>query len=779
MPVVVEKAVAVKWLEWLFAWAEGEIEFRALGKSGPRLLATRDPDELGGWLVRNQDRDIYHGAATRAPGSAPPGRLETVYRVPALWADLDRVEDKAAVLELARGCYCPPSGVNDSGGGLHLWWRLVEAEAAAPELVELLKGLARVFGGDPAVCDLARIMRLPGTLNHKYNPPRPCRVLWQSDATYQLPDIAEWLSWQRELRGEPVDPWLAAAARVGVRVPLDVEEALAEMAPGNIHDRQLRVSASLAAHGVSEEEIVTRLMTATRLAIGEEGRRWDWRKEEAGIRRMIGGAKEKFQVINLQQEREERAPKSSAADDILHGKIARVALERWGRPIRIIDGDPWAYKAGFWEPIEDTNKVGKNLRAHIQMAGRALGKAGGQQLNGAWRWIMEDLTYWHDDVKWDQGRVVVGRNGALNLATGQLVPHSPEHYATRSVACDIDPAAGCPIWLQFLRDALPEDTEAVIGTVQEWFGAMLVRGKTREMKKGLIIHGPSYTGKTQVAKVARAVIGGKVCGLLVRDMGGPFGVQPLIKASAWISDDAVAPNEELDVTVYKHAVTGEQMNTDIKHKEKVEVAFELPVLLTMNDFPRVKDSSDAVYNRTLVLAMRIVRAIEDASKGKEIGDVIVAEELAGILNWAAEGWRRLNERGWFDPPKAMIAAATEFKMENNPWKDFSELCLEENPDRMIARNDLIGTFNGWVKQEMGGREWSGKAIAKHLKAAMPKVINDKVHEGRVWIGLAFKEPARAFLPLAMGEKPRELQQLNMGLTAAIRERHRPRPKTVF
>jgi hypothetical protein len=31
----------------------------------------------------------------------------------------------------------------------------------------------------------------------------------------------------------------------------------------------------------------------------------------------------------------------------------------------------------------------------------------------------------------------------------------------------------------------------------------------------------------------------------------------------------------------------------------------------------------------------------------------------------------------------------------------------------------------------------------------------------------------------MGEKPRELQQLNMGLTAAIRERHRPRPKTVF
>ena len=127
MELVEGLPTTIKWLEWLFEWCDGEIEFRALGKDGPRLLFTREPDELAGFLARNEGRDIYHGAATRAPGSAPPGRLETVYKVPALWTDIDAVSDKQAVLELARGCYCPPSSINDSGGGLHLWWRLPEA----------------------------------------------------------------------------------------------------------------------------------------------------------------------------------------------------------------------------------------------------------------------------------------------------------------------------------------------------------------------------------------------------------------------------------------------------------------------------------------------------------------------------------------------------------------------------------------------------------------------------------------------------------------------------
>jgi P4 family phage/plasmid primase-like protien len=778
MPVVVEPSAAVKWLEWLFAWAEGEIEFRALGKSGPRLLATRDPDELGHWLVRNQDRDIYHGAASRAPGSAPPGRLETVWRVPALWADLDRVEDKAAVLELARGCYCPPSSINDSGGGLHLWWRLPEAEPPDEALVALLRGLARVFGGDPAVCDLARIMRLPGTLNHKYDPPRPCAVLWQSDVTYQLPDLQEWLSWQRELRGEPVDPWLAAAARVGVRVPLDVEEALAGMEPGNVHDRQLRVSASLAAHGVPEEEIVTRLMTATRLAAGEEGRRWDWRKEEAGIRRMIGGAQQKFaQVINLQQEREERAALAPKGKGAILEKVAKVALERWGRPLITVEGELWTYEGGVWRYLDDGGL--HDLRTHVMGAARLLKVVEDKTLNGAFRWIKEDPGLIRRGVVWDAAGVIVGSNGALDLATGQIVPHSPEHYATRSVACALDREAQCPRWLQFLREALPQDTDACIATLQEWMGAALIRGKPRELRKGLIVYGPSYTGKTQIAKVVRALLGSQTCGLRVRLMSERFGMQPLIHASGWVADDAVGQHEVMDAEAYKLVVTGESVSVERKNKGSVEIAFDLPVLLTMNNFPVVKDSSDAVYNRTLVLLMRVVRSEKDAVP---IADLVTAEELSGVLNWAVAGLQRLLARGWFEPPEAMIASLKEFKGSNNAFGEFWELCIEENADRMVYREDFRKAFNAWLKTEIQARaEWSGKAIAQAMKNSHPDVIaeRDTQGNGRVWIGIEFKNDALQYLNDFM-ETKRVLADVNHGIPLKLRERiPKKTSRTVF
>ena len=124
--------------------------------------------------------------------------------------------------------------------------------------------------------------------------------------------------------------------------------------------------------------------------------------------------------------------------------------------------------------------------------------------------------------------VVVGENGALQIASGEIAAHSPEHYATRRVACQIDRAAACPIWRQFLADALPDGAAS---TLQEWFGAALVRGKVRELSKGLIVYGPSRTGKTQITEVVRALLGARVGATILarRIAANPSGVLRMTK----------------------------------------------------------------------------------------------------------------------------------------------------------------------------------------------------------------------------------------------------------
>src|SRR5262249_30080066 len=65
-------------------------------------------------------------------------------------------------------------------------------------------------------------------------------------------------------------------------------DAMRFQGPGetSIHQTQLAVSAALLNRGVGVDEIVARLLAATRKASGAAGERWDWAREERDIRAM-------------------------------------------------------------------------------------------------------------------------------------------------------------------------------------------------------------------------------------------------------------------------------------------------------------------------------------------------------------------------------------------------------------------------------------------------------------------------------------------------------------
>lgn len=101
---------------------------------------------------------------------------------------------KAAITDhIARATFPDPSVLIDSGGGLHGYWLLRDTWALtsddarqAAELVQRL-WVQQVVGADPSVHDLTRILRIPGTLNFKYDPPRPVEyVTCDMERVYSL-----------------------------------------------------------------------------------------------------------------------------------------------------------------------------------------------------------------------------------------------------------------------------------------------------------------------------------------------------------------------------------------------------------------------------------------------------------------------------------------------------------------------------------------------------------------------------------------------------------------
>jgi Domain of unknown function (DUF927) len=114
----------------------------------------------------------------------------------ALFLDLDAKTfgTKADALREARA-FCNATGMVapsiyvDSGRGIHLYWCLDRDISVADwrVLADALKArcVSAGFKADPTVtADGARVLRVPGTLNHKELTPLPCRVLKDTGTTY-------------------------------------------------------------------------------------------------------------------------------------------------------------------------------------------------------------------------------------------------------------------------------------------------------------------------------------------------------------------------------------------------------------------------------------------------------------------------------------------------------------------------------------------------------------------------------------------------------------------
>jgi hypothetical protein len=161
---------------------------------------------------RGSRTDVYVGCAPRTRRS---GTKDAVSQVWTLWAECDG-EESAHRLRRFRP---QPALVVASGSGsnCHAYWPLVaplppqRAEAANLRLVHALRA-------DPNCFDASRILRPPGTWNHKHDPPHPVGVLrlhselrfTPEDVVGHLPTIGEeiiqrrWDTGTRDVRDDPL-----------------------------------------------------------------------------------------------------------------------------------------------------------------------------------------------------------------------------------------------------------------------------------------------------------------------------------------------------------------------------------------------------------------------------------------------------------------------------------------------------------------------------------------------------------------------------------------------
>ena len=243
--------------------------------------------------LNGERRNVYLGAALRKETTPPFGRSNGVdfLAATAVWSDLDDPGGTVRAAEVYKQLGTPPTLVVVTGATPHqraqLWWKLDEPALEATVVKALLGGAQRTLGGDAAVVDPARIMRLGGSVAWPTKSGRIAELtqvlLFRDRPAYGVARLAAAFPAAKD-----AEPGLDIGSE-GV----DVDELVAAVLAGDHwHDNLLRLVGHWVGRGWSDGEILLQAAPLTLAGYKVEQTR-------AELATMIAGARQKWNKPDL------------------------------------------------------------------------------------------------------------------------------------------------------------------------------------------------------------------------------------------------------------------------------------------------------------------------------------------------------------------------------------------------------------------------------------------------------------------------------------------------
>lgn len=286
------------------------------------------------------------------------------------------------------------------------------------------------------------------------------------------------------------------------------------------------------------------------------------------------------------------------------------------------------------------------------------------------------------------------KNGMLNIETLELVPHSPDFYSRAQLQVSYDEQAKCSLWIESLAQIFGDDMKKA-DVLQEFFGYCLYPAIL--FPCAIFQIGGGGNGKGTVEEILYTMLGEEnVCHISLARMEKDFG--PIEMRNKLLNSCSETETKPLEVSNFKKICVGDMIQAEVKFKSDVKFRPIAKHMISMNDFPGIKDRSDAFYRRILV--MEYNQKFEERIGGN--ADLFLKsklkKELDGIFMWALEGWKRVKTNKGIFQPESIQRAKERFKMkQNNVLLFVSEEChFSEKAE--IKPPDLYEAYTKWVAE---------------------------------------------------------------------------------
>jgi putative DNA primase/helicase len=312
-------------------------------------------------------------------------------------------------------------------------------------------------------------------------------------------------------------------------------------------------------------------------------------------------------------------------------------------------------------------------------------------------------------------------NTMVDLRTGALVGHSPEHFSSVQVTVAYDADATAPAYVAWLREALRQehhtdaDVDRLVADIEEVAGTML--DPTKTPSKALFLFGPSRSGKSTFLRLLKAIAGAvNTSAVTLHDLDrDSFAAANLYGRMLNVAADLSNKHVE-DLSLFKMLTGEDVIKANRKYGQQFEFTNQALIAFSANELPTVSEASRAYAERMKPFHFPNSFA---GREDKTLEDKLLAE-LPGILaRWVA-AYGRFLARGGYGRTDTLTQSAFEAKSDR-VVQFFQDMCTltpakygqKLDDEACTGRREVAMAFNAWSERN-GGSKMGERAFFQRL-----------------------------------------------------------------
>lgn len=385
----------------------------------------------------------------------------------------------------------------------------------------------------------------------------------------------------------------------------------------------------------------------------------------------------------------------------------------------------YEYEGGVWRAKSDTE-----IKSYINSA---LGRnTSGTHVNSILTVLKSECVGATD---FDRAPVFNFRNGTLELGTGNFRAARAEDMCTTQATYNYDKAACAPMWDEFIRTVCCGDEDKML-LLAEIAGYVLYEDCS--LQKCFFLLGDGANGKSVFLDTLSEVFGeANVSNVPMSGLVEQFQRIRLLTSLLNLSSEVQSDVKGAEA-IFKQAVVGEKINGCYKGKDYIEFRPRAKFICACNDYIRTRDLSRGFLRRICFVKFD-AHFVDDPKSGEYKADRDIARklgaELAGIFNWAYEGYKRLKANGRFTETADQREIMNDFMGTIDPVIAFVDDFFSEGENcGVYTRKELYGKYKVWC-EENGHKCASSQFFIRRVKSALSQkgipFYENKGHSRRV------------------------------------------------